>query len=228
MQLNSSSRNGKQNMSVRNKNELTKLPGQLSNIKTEGLAVTKLTNGSRSETKPASRSSLTSLSQSAAGLKRSSLNAKSTRAIRFGSPSHNATSSTKGSSELSNLIRQSSSRGVSNLLGGDLLGTLGGLGGLFSHVGGWFGRDQATEEPLTLFRLSDSRTQEVSITSDSGGSSNGSAQRFGLYNLANSSTKPTNEIDKGSDLQNQRAQIVETVRLALLTSSSLNDVIGEI
>jgi hypothetical protein len=109
-----------------------------------------------------------------------------------------------------------------------LLGTLGGLGGLFSHFAGWFGRDQAAEEPLSLFHLSDSQTQEVSISSNSAGSSNDSAQRLGLYSPPNNSSKPINEINQGSDLQNQRSQIVETVRLALLTSSSLNDVIGEI
>jgi hypothetical protein len=215
-------------MSVRNKNELTKLLGPPSNIKAEGLAVTKLTNLSRSEAKPTSRSSLISQTQSAAGLKRSSLNVKSAGAIQFGSPSHNTISNTKESSELSNLIRQSSSGGVSNVLGGGLVGTLGGLGSLFSHFAGWFGRDQAAEEPLTLFHLSDSQTQEVSISSDSGDSSNGPAQRLGLYSPATNSTKPINEINQGSDLQAQRAQIVETVRLALLTSSSLNDVIGEI
>jgi hypothetical protein len=211
-------------MSVRNKNEMTKLLGQLSDIKAGGFSVTKLATGSQFGANPTRRSLLKPQSQSASGLTGYGTDDRVTGAIRFGAPSYSSSPSTNGTSELGNLIKQSSSGGFSSILGGGVLGTLGSL---FSHVAGWFGGSQVPKEPLIPFRLPDSQTQEFSLTSATAGISNNSSQSGGLYSPVNNATMPINPVDQGSDLQSQRAQIVETVRLALLNSSSLNDVIGE-
>ena len=144
--------------------------------------------------------------------------------INFGKPpSTNSRGSGSGSTSagLANLIKQTSSSGASRLLGGGLLGL--GISTLFSQVFDLFGgSDRGTQMPsLVRFTLPDARDETI-YANQSGVSVNSStADRTGqagpgVYNNAN------NPATSG------QASIVSAVRNALLTSSSLNDVIGEL
>ena len=94
------------------------------------------------------------------------------------------------------------------------MGTLGGLGGIVSHIVSLFGSKSKTPPPLSLFRLPDSQAQALSL------GSNGNA---GDANGAMYKTPP-----QQPSLQYHSAEIAQAVKQALLTSSSLNDVIAEL
>jgi hypothetical protein len=139
-----------------------------------------------------------------------------TTALRFGAPSSRGNagaSSIKGKSSWTGLLGSIGGSGVADLLGGNVLSS-----GLDYLVGGFetlFGGDTTSPEPLTTFELPDTQDERIAV------------------NNVQATPVPTKApgLYSGSQVvENQisRAAIVKTVRNALLTSSSLNDVIGEL
>jgi hypothetical protein len=158
-------------------------------------------------------------------------------AIQFGKPSESSskTSSTSGG-EWTNLLKQTASGGITSALSGGL-GSIGGLGSVISGIVNLFGGGggKKTLPPLVDFQLPSSQEQTVYVGSK--GSSvyqgnvapgaSGPAPGVGLYSNAGqlqTGGSPPN----AQWIQEQSGQIAEAVKNALLNSSSLNDVIGEI
>jgi hypothetical protein len=134
--------------------------------------------------------------------------------IRFGSPSNTGVKSRSpagNGNEWTSLIKNASS-GVASLIGGGFLES--GISSLVSGITSLFdGGDEGSETPLTRFALPDSQQeamyvvpQGLSTSVNSGGIQQGASQGP-VY---------------------RQSEIVRAVRNALLTSSSLNDVIAEI
>jgi hypothetical protein len=147
--------------------------------------------------------------------------------LRFGgSSSSGTTSSGTGSSQWTNLLKQTASGGISSALGGGLKD----IGGITSIVSGFinlFGGGKSAPPPLVHFEAPASQNQTAfvgsatatakwaeSVTSAHGASSQG---------IYASGQEPNVQ-----SLQYQSAQIAQAVKQALLNSSSLNDVIAEI
>lgn len=146
------------------------------------------------------------------------------KGINFGSPSSDRTTSSPGTSEWANLLKQTASGGISSQLGGGVLNAIGGVGGLVSSLVGLFGGGMKTEAPLTRFQLPDSQSENVFATANASRPQAG-ARAGGPYR--SSSDSPT-QVDHGQLSPAQSAQITQAVKQALLNSSSLNDVIAEI
>ncbi|MFL6451369.1 MAG: hypothetical protein ACJ746_27385 [Bryobacteraceae bacterium] len=143
----------------------------------------------------------------------------SAKPIQFGSPSdkgNKTSSSKKTGSSWTGLLESLSTGGLSDLFGGG-----GGIGAGLDYLSGGlqsiFGGTTESQESLKRFALPEVQDQTIYVngtqvqTSSSGGSS-------GTYD--NSQSIRLNQISK--------ADIVQTIKTALLTSSSLNDVIGEL
>lgn len=139
--------------------------------------------------------------------------------IAFGKPSSSGTvHSSSSTSNWQSLINKGVKSGFSSEgFGGGLLGL--GLSTLVSGLSDLFGGGQKTEEPLKLFSLPD--VQDVTAyqsTAGLSGTANESAGdrsgRSGLYGRKTSAT--------------DQASVVKAVKQALLTSSSLNDIIGDL
>jgi hypothetical protein len=157
--------------------------------------------------------------------------------LQFGRPSQASSKapSTAGS-EWTNLLRQTASGGIASALSGGL-GSIGGLGSLISGIVGLFGGGggKKTPPPLVDFQLPSSQEQTVYVGSKGRTVYQGSvaaptsvpATGVGVYSnagqLQTSGSSPNPQW-----IQEQSAQIAEAVKSALLNSSSLNDVIGEI
>jgi hypothetical protein len=117
------------------------------------------------------------------------------------------------------------------------LGSIGGLGSLISGIVGLFGGGggKKTPPPLVDFQLPSSQEQTVYAGSKGRTVYQGSvaaptsvpATGVGVYSnagqLQTSGSSPNPQW-----IQEQSVQIAEAVKSALLNSSSLNDVIGEI
>ena len=139
--------------------------------------------------------------------------------LQFGSPSDSgkrSSSSTKKAGSWTSLLETMSTGGISDLLGrGGVLSA--GLDYLTSGIESLFGgKTKSIPEPLIRFALPDSQDQTLYVTDPQKTSQ--SSQFFGAY----SSSPPT------QPGQTFRAEIIQTVKTALLTLSSLNDVIGEL
>ncbi len=139
--------------------------------------------------------------------------------ISFGKAhtSSNVKASSGSGFSVANLLGKAGSGSVTKLLGGGLLSF--GMSSLFSAVSDLFGGSHAAPAPLQEFSLPDS--QQQTLYSTSGGLSNtnvssGSLSQ-GSHGVYNSRTRSADQ-----------AAIVNAVKNALLTSSSLNDVIGEL
>lgn len=140
----------------------------------------------------------------------------SAKPLSFGSPSSKGTkSSTKTGTGTSwtSLLGSTSSAGISDLLGGG--GILSaGLDYLTGGIASLFGSgSESVAEPLTRFALPDSQEQTINTGAMQ---TSASASVSGVY------TQP------GQLSQSSRSAIIQTVKTAILTSSSLNDVIGEL
>jgi hypothetical protein len=143
--------------------------------------------------------------------------------IQFGSASDKAaknSSTKKSGSTWMGLLESVSTGGLSDLLGGGgLLST--GLDYVNSGLQGIFGAgSNPVPEPLSRFSLPDSQDQSIYVdgpqtATEAKASSNISS---GLYD--NSQSSRLSQLTK--------TEIVQTVKNAILTSSSLNDVIGEL
>lgn len=136
----------------------------------------------------------------------------STRALPFGSPSDKGNRSSSKASKGTNwsgLLGTTSSSGISDLLsGGGLLSA--GLDYLSSGISSLFGGvSQSEPDPLTRFALPNTLDQTMSVN----GAQTSTANPSGVYAQLSQASK---------------SAIVQTVKNAILTSSSLNDVIGEL
>ena len=136
--------------------------------------------------------------------------ASEAKPIHFGTPSRTAGSSQKSSGGLlSQLLRKTSSQGVSGLVGSGLLGVFGKS--LISGVGSLVGGSAVEMPAVNRFSLPDSQNRTIDI---------GSSRSL---RATETTTSPSNQT-----YSDRNAEIVRVVKQALLTSSQLNDVISEI
>ncbi len=142
----------------------------------------------------------------------------SAKPMQFGSPSQKGTASTrKGASSWTDLLGSVSTGGISDFLGGGGL-VSAGLDYLSNGIESFFGAGtDSSAEALNRFVLPDSQQQSIYVNNLQTNNSS-STSLSGAYNNSQSS--------KFS--QASKAEIVQTVKNALLTSSTLNDVIGEL
>ncbi|HEY7306506.1 MAG TPA: hypothetical protein VH601_20440 [Bryobacteraceae bacterium] len=152
------------------------------------------------------------------------------KSIQFGTPSSTktTTSSSNGNS-WSKLLTQTASGGLASALGNGF-GSIGGLGSVVSGLVHLFGGGSKPEtSPLARFQLPNSKTQTVYIGSQRTSVLQGAAfeqsiktdsQPIYSSTGAHMSAPPSQHVDA--------ATIVQTVKQALLSSCSLNDVISEI
>lgn len=107
-----------------------------------------------------------------------------------------------------------------SLSGGSLLESIAGMGGLISGIAGLFGGSKETIPSFERFELPSPKDQTLYLrgsTAATGGSES---------SLPTNSSVLPGSLGNGSQISSQ--QIVQVVRKALLTSSSLNDIIAEI
>lgn len=144
------------------------------------------------------------------------------KSINFGKPSqNNASGSSSGTGSWSRLLAQTASGGLANVLGGGL-SSIAGLGGLISDITSLFGgSSKAAPPPLALFSLPESIQQTAYIGS---GAANGKAGG-GIY-TSSGAVKDTSSTS--APASNDSVAIAQAVKNALLTSSTLVDVIAEI
>ena len=136
------------------------------------------------------------------------------KGIQFGSPSNagvKSRSSSSASNEWTSLIKTATS-GVTSLIGGNFLES--GINSLISGLTSLFDGGGKSEVPLVRFALPDSQQQTMFVTSG------------GLSASVNSREASQNTPAQGPVYK--QSEIVQAVKNALLTSSSLNDVIAEI
>jgi hypothetical protein len=150
------------------------------------------------------------------GLTKSAIGQKTANSpIQFGSPSSRgniASSTNKSRGGWTGLLGSIGGKGLSDLLGGGVLSS-----GLDYLVGGFeslFGAGSAPNDTISRFELPDSQNQSI------------------VVNNVKTPAEPTSSgvygNSKSQISQASKAAIVQTVKNALLTSSSLNDVIGEL
>jgi hypothetical protein len=163
--------------------------------------------------------------------KLSSLNAKTDSVgLRFGSPSSRAAATTSSGFNWSSVLEQAGSGGLANALGG-AGSLLGGFGSLISGLASVFGvGSKPTLPALVQFQLPTVQNQAISVNTRSGGVASGEARttaytQGGIYG---SQGKQGSGLVSAPVSQYQKTQIIQTVKQALLNSSSLNDVIAEI
>lgn len=208
------------------KNNL-KLIGQLPGVKADGASLSRFLSPTKppvgitaksaaGSSKPPPSTDLKSQSLSTAGIVKAG--------IRFGSPSSNRVTSSQGTSEWANLLKQTASGGISSAFGGGLMSAIGGLGGLVSSIAGLFGASKKALPPLTLFQLPNSQAHTVFVSSKTNGTASVNSGPGGV----SGSSQASSTTGQGQSLQNQSTEIAQAVKQALLTSSSLNDVIAEI
>jgi hypothetical protein len=136
-----------------------------------------------------------------------------TSPLNFGRASRAATktnqSTSSSTSQWSNLLSASTSGGLASTLSG-AAGFTGGIGSIISGIENLFGGGKSAPPALVAYQLPTSQQQAISIGS--------SSTIPGIYGGPSSSTP----------FESQSSQIIQTVKQALLNSSSLNDVIAEI
>ena len=136
------------------------------------------------------------------------------KGIQFGSPSHagaKSQSSSGTSNEWANLLKAASD-GAASLIGGGFLQS--GITSLISGLTSLFDSGNKSEAPLVRFNLPDPQQQTMYVT------------RQGL--TTSSSFQETSQGTPSQGPVYKQSEIVQAVKNALLTSSSLNDVIAEI
>lgn len=157
-----------------------------------------------------------------------SLTAKDTlTGIKFGSPSSsNATGTTKSrTTDWERLLQHTASRGLSSAMKGTFsLADLGGIGTAISSLFKVFGGGKSANPlpPLVEFALPNPVAQTVYVNAGVSGTDSASLRtNRGIYRTTG------NEAGASAPVFNA-SQIAQAVKHALLTSSSLNDVISEI
>ncbi len=146
------------------------------------------------------------------------------KSIQFGSPSSAGSKSHASAgtgNEWTNLLSNAASGTIDNLLGGGFLQS--GIDSLISGIMNLFDGGGKTESPLVRFALPDSQQQTMYVSSEGFFSSAG--------NTAGSQSNNKGEAYGNAQSQGplyKQSEIVQAVKNALLTSSSLNDIIAEI
>ena len=146
------------------------------------------------------------------------------QALNFGSL-HTKVTGSGGGSTFGTLLNAASSGGASSLISGGIL-SVGGLG-FIGKLLGLFGGSKSTPAAPTPFVMPASQVQTLNI----GSSSNSSSVALGVQSSVNGSSQsgPAYQVNSSpNDHAAQSAQVVQIVKQALLTSSSLNDVVSEI
>ena len=144
------------------------------------------------------------------------------RSLHFGSFHSKASTTQSSGSSWTGLLNAASSGGASAVLGGGLLssGTLGIIGKLFSLFG-----DGNSNPPVpSRFQLPASQATSLDIASPA-------ASNSVSVGIQQASTQTSQLQTQTSPLREQplhSSEIIQVVKQALLTSSSLNDVISEI
>ena len=141
--------------------------------------------------------------------KASGFNTNSDKPLKFGNASRAATKSPQSTSSWSSLLSGASSSGLAGNLSA-ASGFGGGIGSLISGLASLFGGGKTAPPALTAYQLPTSQEQTVSTGS--------TISTPGVYGGPPSATT----------FETGGAQIVQSVRNALLNSSSLNDVIAEL
>jgi hypothetical protein len=108
------------------------------------------------------------------------------------------------------------SGGVSSVLGGSGLGSLGGIGTLISGISSLFAGGQKSLPALQLFQMPDAVNQTVHLTSASG-----SGATSPSINVHVQALDAQSFVTKSSD-------IAKAVKSAMLNSHSINDVVAEL
>jgi hypothetical protein len=159
----------------------------------------------------APKSTLTTASQSSSGVSKLALgDSIKTTPINFGRPSQAFGKTSPSSSQWSNLLTQTTSGGLAGALS-SVAGFGGGIASIISGLTSLFGGGgKSAPPPLVEFQLPASQQQLITI--------GGAPSAPGNYSSPQSV----------SSAEHQSAQIIQTVRQALLNSSSLNDVIADI
>ncbi|MBV9301367.1 MAG: hypothetical protein JOY53_04560 [Acidobacteriaceae bacterium] len=161
--------------------------------------------------------------------RRASMGGKVTpEGIKFGRPSSSSQKASSSGSEWTNLLKQTASGGIASAFTGSF-GGIGGLGSLISGIVGLFGGGaKSTLPPLVEFQLPASEQQTVYVSATGNSVYQGNAvQSSGIGGSAGGSQNS----GSGPDtywIQAQSAQIAQSVKTAILNSSSLNDVIAEL
>lgn len=152
----------------------------------------------------------TTLTRNAGLSKATGFSKSAPQSVNFGRASRAATKSPKTTSSFSQIFSASTPSGG---LGGTIsqaVGFGGGIGSLISGLTSLFGGGKTAPPALTAYQLPTSQTQSISTGSI--------VSTPGIY--GGPSAPPSFEIQSG--------QIVQSIKQALLNSSSLNDVIAEL
>lgn len=161
---------------------------------------------------PITPASTTKVAASNAGIAKSNgFSQAAPQSITFGKASRTATKSPKSSSAFSRLLSSSTSNSG---LGGTIsqaAGFSGGIGLLISGISSLFGGGTTAPPALPAYQLPTSQSQ---IITTGGNVAAGAVYGSGPALAAN--------------FENQEGHIVQSVKQALLNSSSLNDVIAEL
>lgn len=222
---------------AKRKNNLSGLLNQLSGQKIDGQSVNKLLAPTSVISQSRATAEATIKPSSAGDTRTSAMDAKTVATgVKFGSPSNNRTSTSQSGSEWASLLTQTASGGVASTISGGL-SSIAGLGGLISGIASLFGGGgKSTPPPLVEFQLPNSQDQTVYVSSNGSSTYQGSviapansSQTSGPTYTSGSPTPQAGNSGFGSQsLQYQSSQIAQAVKIALLNSSSLNDVIAEI
>jgi hypothetical protein len=145
-----------------------------------------------------------------AGLtKTSGFNQSTAQSVNFGRASRAATRSSSSPSQLSQFLSGSKSGGLGGTVS-QALGFGGGFGSLISGLTSLFGGGKTTPPALVAYQLPTSQSQTITTGS--------TVSTPGVYGGPSAA----------SPFENHSGQIVQSVKQALLNSSSLNDVIAEL
>ena len=162
---------------------------------------------------------------------------KAPQGIKFGSPSSSSSGSSNSGSTLTSLLSQAGQGGIGGVLSGSLgLGGVTGIAGVVSSLINLFGGSgKKTLPPLVEFQLPSSQQETVYLSSKGTTLYQGIAvQSVASANSNQGTASQTQQpqVSAGSNdaewIKNQSSEIAQAVRGALLTSSSLGDVIAEI
>ncbi len=211
------------------RNNFSSLVGHLSRGKNDGASGSKTSLfSSASATMPGRTLNPGSLNDVKA-LSLSSSSGLAQKGIKFGTAPTSKATSSGSSSEWANLLSKTASGGLSSAFGGNLMSAIGGIGGLVSSIVSLFGGSKQDPAPLIPFGLPASQAQTFAVNQNPGSTStSGSATLGGIYGSAQYSSAPTVQSVHDQLYQYQSQQIAQSVKQALLNSSSLNDVIAEI
>jgi hypothetical protein len=141
--------------------------------------------------------------------KTSGFNQSTGQPISFGRASRAATRNSSSPSQASKFLSGSSSSGLGGTVS-QALGFGGGIGSLISGLASLFGGGKTAPPPLLAYQLPTSLSQTITIGS--------AVSTPGVYGGP----------PAASPFENHSGQIVQSVKQALLNSSSLNDVIAEL